>query len=80
MNDMFSDCKKLTQIYLSNFNTSNVINIASIFYRCSVINSLDLSLFNTSKVTSINDMYDQDIKLNNVISMRKISSDCRKLS
>ena len=42
----------------NNFNTSNVTNMARMFYGCRKLTSLDLSSFNTSNVTDMSDMFD----------------------
>lgn len=44
-------------IDLSNFNTSDVTNMNSMFRDCSSLTSLDLSSFNTSKVTNIASLF-----------------------
>ncbi|MBQ2416290.1 MAG: BspA family leucine-rich repeat surface protein, partial [Alistipes sp.] len=45
-----------TQLDLSNFNTSNVTNMDSMFLYCSV-SSLDLSSFNFGNVTEFDNMF-----------------------
>ena len=40
---MFSNCKSLKKINLSNFNTQNVTNMVSMFERCQSIKELDIS-------------------------------------
>ena len=40
---MFYDCKTISSIDLSNFNTQNVINMKSMFYGCKSLSSIDLS-------------------------------------
>ena len=52
---MYSDCSSLTNINLSNFNTNNVINMGSMFYKCSSLTNLNLSNFNTNNVTYMKD-------------------------
>ena len=47
---MFKNCRSLTSLDVSNFNTSNVTNM---FDGCSGLTSLDLSNFNTSNVTDM---------------------------
>ena len=42
---------------LENLNTSEVTNMAAMFYGCEAVTSLDLSHFNTSKVTAMNTMF-----------------------
>ena len=54
---LFSACDQITEINLSNFNSSNVENMALMFFRCFSLTSLDLSNFNTSKVTDMYQMF-----------------------
>ena len=48
---MLYNCTNITEINLSNFNTSNVTNMEGMFAYCSSLTSLDLSNFDTSQVT-----------------------------
>ena len=50
MSYMFSGCKSLKELILSNFNTNSVIDMAGIFYECSTLEKINLSKFNTTKV------------------------------
>ena len=50
---MFYECSNITEIDLSNFNTSKVNEMRSMFYGCSSLTSLNLSNFDTSKVEKI---------------------------
>ena len=54
---MFYQCSYITEIDLSNFDSSEVIDMAGMFYNCSSLTSLDLSNFDTSKVTNMNGMF-----------------------
>ena len=54
---MFGDCKLLTNINLSNFNTNNATNMNGMFYGCSSLKNIDLSSFNTNKVTNMSCMF-----------------------
>ena len=47
----------IEKLDLSNFNTSNVTSMESMFAGCSSLTSLDLSSFNTSKVTNMYSMF-----------------------
>lgn len=88
---MFSNCKSLTSLDLSKFNTSNVTNMSSMFFYCSALTSLDLSgSFNTSNVTNMNSMFEgcnklTSLDLSNFRNSYKLSSvnnmfkDCRAL-
>ena len=53
---MFDFCSKLTSLDLSNFDTSNVTNMDSMFYYTS-LTSLNVSNFNTSNVTNMSWMF-----------------------
>ena len=50
MYSMFSNLS-ISKLDLSNFDTSNVTDMASMFYGCKNLTQLDLSNFDTSKVT-----------------------------
>ena len=54
---MFQYCYDITEIDLSNFNTSNVTSMSHMFHSCSSLTSLNLSNFDTSKVTSMSHMF-----------------------
>ena len=57
MSDMFSYCQQLTNINISSFNTSNVLNVSRMFNGCSKLLDLNLSNFDTSKVTNMSGMF-----------------------
>ena len=57
MPNMFYDCRSLTSLDLSNFDTSNVTNMTYMFYDCRSLTSLDLSSFDTSNVTNMANMF-----------------------
>ena len=57
MSNMFYNCKTLTELDVSNFDTSNVTTMKSMFYNCSSLASLDASNFNTSNVTDMSTMF-----------------------
>ena len=54
---MFYECSDITEIDLSNFNTSNVKNMQNMFHECSSLTSLNLSNFDTSKVKDMSRMF-----------------------
>ena len=56
-NYMFGSCYNIIEIDLSNFDTSEVSDMAYMFYGCSSLISLDLSNFDTSQVTDMNNMF-----------------------
>ena len=57
MHCMFSGCKSLINIDLSNFNTQNVTDMSYMFSGCSSLTNIDLSNFNTQNVTYMNEMF-----------------------
>ena len=57
MGAMFYACTSLASLDLSNFDTSNVINMGGMFYGCMSLTSLDLSNFNTSNVVYMNEVF-----------------------
>ena len=54
---MFTRCRRLTQIDLSKFNTSNIVNMLCMFAVNENITQLDLSKFDTSRVTNMSSMF-----------------------
>ena len=54
---MFNSCNGLTEIDLSNFDTSNVTDMQYMFYGCDKLTELDLSSFDTSNVTDMQYMF-----------------------
>ena len=50
---MFQECSNISEINLSNFNTSQVTSMMSMFDGCSLLTLLDLSNLDTSKVTNM---------------------------
>ena len=56
-NNLFNGCNKIIEIDLSNFDSSNVINMENMFYGCSSLTSVNLSNFDTSQVNNMNLMF-----------------------
>ena len=54
---LFYGCVDVTEIDLSNFNTSEAIDMVYMFNNCSSLTSLNLSNFDTSHVTRMFDMF-----------------------
>ena len=54
---MFRQCYDITEIDLSNFNSSNVIRMNSMFLDCSSLTSLNLTNLDTSRVTWMHLMF-----------------------
>ncbi|MBP3831716.1 MAG: BspA family leucine-rich repeat surface protein [Clostridia bacterium] len=63
---MFSGFKKLKNIYLNNFDTSNVTLMHGFFERDKELTNLDLSSLNTSKVTNMGYMFNGCTSLENI--------------
>ena len=63
MSNMFRDCKSLTSLDLSIFNTKNVDDMELAFCGCENLEYLDLSNFDTRKVVSMRSifMYDKNL-------------------
>ena len=55
--NMFYKCSSITEINLSNFNTSNVTSMYCMFDGCSSMTSIDLSNFDTSHATHMAGMF-----------------------
>ena len=55
---IFSKCSNLVSLDLTNFDTTKVVNMSSMFYGCRSLKELDLSHFDTSKVTDMMAMFD----------------------
>ena len=54
---MFEECISLKSLNLSNFNTSKVTHMDSMFSGCNSLISLNLNNFNISKVNNWNHMF-----------------------
>ena len=54
---MFRDCISLTELDVSNFDTSKVTEMQSMFFYCESLTNLDVSNFNTSNVTDMHGMF-----------------------
>ena len=64
---MFSNCSKLVNIDISNFDTINVINMNSIFNKCFELEKITgLKKLNTKNVTNMEYMFDFCVKLKNI--------------
>ena len=57
MGNMFFNCKSLTILNTSKWDTSNVTSMSYMFYGCRALTSLDLSTWETSNVVSMDYMF-----------------------
>jgi len=88
-NHMFCECKSLTNLNLSNFNTQNVTNMNSMFCDCKFLLNLNLSNFNIQNVTNMNWMFSgcssltnlnlSNFNTQNVTDMNRMFSGCSSL-
>ena len=54
---MFSGCNYITEVDLSNFDTSNINNMENMFYGCTNLESINFGNFDTSSVTSMGHLF-----------------------
>ena len=73
LNSMFYGCNLLTSIDVSNFDTSNVTNMAFMFNSCKLITVLDLSNWDVSNVTSMSSMFSSCTSLTNFQAPQNIN-------
>ena len=58
MRNMFQDCHELKYLVLSNFNTTNVTDMSSMFYRCFKLKEIKgINKFNTINVSNFDYMF-----------------------
>ena len=57
--NMFRDCSNLTEIDLSNFDTSKITNMNSMFQGCTSLHSINLSNIDTSSVENMANMFNE---------------------
>ena len=87
---MFRDCQNLNSLDLSNFNTSNVNDMGSMFDGCNKLKQIKgINNFDTSKVKNMNSMFQNCNELEyldlsyfntvNVTNMKKMFNKCYKL-
>ena len=86
---MFFDCKSITNLNLSNFNTQNVINMSWMFGNCDSLTNLNLSNFNTLNVITMEGMFGNcsslknlnvsDFDTKNVTDMTNMFANCNSL-
>ena len=89
LNFMFFNCRSLTNINLSNFNTNNVTNMSCMFCDCISLINIDLSNFNTNNVTNMNMVFSgceslinidlSNFNTNKVTDMSDMFSSCYSL-
>ena len=63
---MYDECRNLTSLDLSTFNTANITDISGMFNGYDGLISLDLSTFNTSNVKNISYMFSECSRLSSL--------------
>ena len=86
---LFYDCNSLTNLNLSNFNTTNVIDMSHMFEGCNSLTNLNLSNFNTTNVnnmtcmfgfcTSLTNLNLSNFNTTNVNNMNAMFKGCKSL-
>ena len=77
---MFSGCSSLTELDLSGFNTSKVVNMGKMFYGCSSLTKLDLSSFSTASLIDIGQEYKNIVDLHDMqFGVGKMFAGCKSL-
>ena len=89
-NNLFYDFTGVTEMDLSNLDTSNMTNMGQMFYGCVSLTKLDLSNFDTSKVTNMSLMFYDCVSLteldlsnfdtSKVTGMMQMFYKCRRLT
>ena len=87
MDAMFQECNELKYLDLSNFDTSNVINMGFMFNNCNKLK--EINKFITNKVTDMDTMFNSCSELeildlsnfdtSNVIDMSRMFNGCNNL-
>ena len=87
---MFRDCSSLTNVDISNLDTSNVTDMSNMFLNCTSLISLDVSNFDTSNVMFMNSMFNgcsgltsldvSNFSTSNVTNMYRMFYKCSSLT
>ena len=70
MSYMFFECKSLTNVNLSNFDTQSVVYMMNMFYGCKSLTNIDLSNSNTQNLTKMMNIFYgcESLNRNNIIT------------
>ena len=71
MSFMFYNCKALTSLDVTKFNTEKVTNMNRMFSNCSSLTSLNLTKFNTAEVTDMRQMFNECSTLTTIYASDK---------
>jgi surface protein len=72
--ELFKSCNNLTELDLSNWDTSNVTTMYQMFYNCYYLTSLDLSNWNTGEVTNMYQMFNDCINLSKINGIENLDT------
>ncbi len=88
--EMFHCCESLTNLDLTEFDTTSATTMRDMFCNCSSLTTLDLSNFDTSNVTSMSRMFNscknltninlKSFNTNKVVYMGEMFSRCNKIT
>ena len=69
----YKNCSKLFSIDLSNFDTSLVKNMCSMFKNCNNLKIIDISSFNLGKIEDVSSMFENvsNLKYINLFNVQK---------
>ena len=89
-NYMFYNCKNITEIDLSSFNSENIKNIFCMFYECENLTKINLESFRTQNVEDMRELFCACVSLThinlssfdtkNVLDMSEMFYQCKKLT
>jgi surface protein len=77
---MFANCKNLTNVDLSGWDTPNVTDLYSMFHSCRNLTTIDLSGWDVSKVTTMQYMFGSCYNLTEIRMGGPIRSDLKVTS
>ena len=90
MSNMFYNCRNLTSLDVSGFDTRNVTSMGGMFNNCRLIERLDVSGFDTENVTSMSSMFEDcrglksldvsNFDTENVTNMAEMFRSCSSLT
>ena len=88
--EMFKECPDISEIDLSEFNSSGIKNMEDMFFNCSSLTSINLNGLDTSRVETMNQMFQGCSNLNSldlsnfdtssVTDMAHLFEDCSSLT
>ena len=71
--NMFRDCSNLTVLDLSGFSANSITNMSYLFAGCEKLSTLDITDLNTDKVMNFDGMFQDNIKLREIIGIEDMN-------